>query len=404
MANRNQSGVFKLDNGYWAYRFSLLIDGKRICKRKTVDKQGNKLKSKKHAILAKEQAIKDAHLERKREHKIVRRKFGEVFKEYCEVGRSDKAFGTIRKQDSLWENHIEKKFGNLFIDEITVEQVNDYLSELYYTDGYSFQYVESFLKFFYLVFGQAYTRNYLGMNDYSKLCVNKDTKIKMPKLKSDDDLEIVFFNDEQLNTLDNYFKHTSLELAYNLGRYLGIRINECFGLKWENVDLEKGVITIDRQMQYQNGLIRLVPVKTRNANRKLYMNDKLKELLTRAYWERKITKEKNEKIIFQNQRMIEDLDGSTISSIEMVNCCPDGKLQTVNSVKYHTREIKKQFGIEFKFHYLRHTYGTKMAELNTPSHLLCDQMGHGKIEVTRAYYLAVSKKGVDILRQNLNQL
>ncbi len=404
MANRNQSGVFKLDNGYWAYRFSLLIDGKRVSKRKTVDKQGNLLKSKKHAILAKEQAIKDAHIERKREHKIVRRTFGEVFKEYCEVGRSDKAFGTIRKQDSLWENHIKEKFEKLFVDEITIAQVNDYLSELYYTHDYSYQYVESFLKFFYLVFGQAYTRNYLSMSDYSKLCVNKDTKIKMPKLKANDELEIIFFDDEQLEKLDNYFENTNLKIAYFLGRYLGVRINECFGLKWENVDLEKGIIKIDRQMQYQNGLIRLVPVKTKNANRKLYMNDKLKEILTREYWERKITKEKNKKIIFQNQRMIEDIDGNTISSIDMVNCFPDGKLQSVNSVKYHTREIKKQFDIEFKYHYLRHTFGTKMAEMNTPSHLLCNQLGHGKIEVTNAYYLAVSKKGVDILRYNLNQL
>ena len=45
-----------------------------------------------------------------------------------------------------------------------------------------------------------------------------------------------------------------------------------------------------------------------------------------------------------------------------------------------------------------------MAEMNTPTHLLCNQMGHGKIQVTQQYYIAVSKSGIDILQQNLNRL
>lgn len=45
-----------------------------------------------------------------------------------------------------------------------------------------------------------------------------------------------------------------------------------------------------------------------------------------------------------------------------------------------------------------------MAEMNTPAHLLCNQMGHGNINVTQRYYLAVSKTGIDILKRNLNQI
>ena len=66
-----------------------------------------------------------------------------------------------------------------------------------------------------------------------------------------------------------------------------------------------------------------------------------------------------------------------IPSTDLVNCLPDGTIQTVNTMKYPTREIKKRLGITFKYHYLRHTYGTLMAEMNTPTHLLCNQMGHG---------------------------
>lgn len=63
-----------------------------------------------------------------------------------------------------------------------------------------------------------------------------------------------------------------------------------------------------------------------------------------------------------------------------------------------------RLGINFKYHYLRHTFGTMMAEMNTPTHLLCNQMGHGNIHVTQQYYIAISRNGMDILRNNLNML
>ena len=66
--------------------------------------------------------------------------------------------------------------------------------------------------------------------------------------------------------------------------------------------------------------------------------------------------------------------------------------------------IKTKLGIDFKFHHLRHTYGTRLAELNTPTHILCNQMGHASGKVTERYYLAVSKSGIDILVRNLNAI
>jgi integrase len=157
-------------------------------------------------------------------------------------------------------------------------------------------------------------------------------------------------------------------------------------------------------MQYQNGLIKLVPVKTRNGNRTIYLCEALKVHLQKLEQQRKGDAVRLAALREQKQRFIDDLDGSKLSSTELVNCLPDGTIQTVNSFKYPTREIKAKLGIEFKYHYLRHTFGTRMAELNTPEHLLCDQMGHGNIHITQKYYLAISKSGVDVLRDNLNRL
>ena len=82
-----------------------------------------------------------------------------------------------------------------------------------------------------------------------------------------------------MEKLDSYFKDSNIETAYMLGKYCGLRINECFGLTWDCVDLKKGTIRVEKQMQYQEGVIKSVPLKTRNARRTIYMCDTLCNLL-----------------------------------------------------------------------------------------------------------------------------
>ena len=406
MSETGFAGVFQLDNGYWAYRYAIVINGKRKEAKKLRNEAGNPFKTAKQAAKAREIAIaqeKSKSLLPQQKEKI-RKTVTEVYQEYCEKGRSGKAYATIKKQDSLWNNHLCNRFGNRYIDEITVAEIQDYLEELYYTDNRAYSYTESFLKMFYLIFGQAYSRNYINVDSYNKLCINKDTKIHMPKLKIDDDLDIVSFDDKEIEQLDNYFSGTNAETAYMLGKYCGLRINECYGLKWCNVDLKNGIITIDRQMQYQEGLIKLVSLKTRNAKRKIYMCSKLKEYFKKL----KRQQEKDEKEIAlqrqQNQTYIQDLNGDMISSLELVNSLSNGKIQTVNSMKYHSRTLQGEYNIMFKYHYLRHTYGTNLAALNTPEYLLCNQMGHGNSNVTHKYYVAISERGVDELLKNLERM
>lgn len=403
MAKQNDVGVFQLDNGKWAFRYTFTKNGKRSSRRSCKDEFGNPLNTKRAAIRARKSAVEAETLNQPLKP-IIHKTVAEVFKEYREKGCSGKAYQTIKKQDSLWKNHIRDKFGKKYVDSITVAEVNDYLTQLYYVDGYAYKYTESFLKMFYLIFGQAYSRNYLSIDTYSKLCINKDTKIKMPNLKTDEDTEIVTFNGEEIALLDEYFKGTNAETAYLLGKYCGLRISECYGLKWDNVNFRDNSISIDRQMQYQNGLIKLVSLKTRNAKRTVYMNKELKNHLKKKWQQAKLDAITFAAVREQKQRFIDDLDDSKISSTELVNCLPNGTIQTVNSFKYPSREIKSKLGIQFKYHYLRHTFGTRMAEMNTPQHLLCSIMGHGNIHVTQQYYIAVSKRGIEILQNNLNQL
>lgn len=406
MPEQQMTGVYQLENGYWGYRFVVTVNGKKKAQKRVKDEFGKSYKTQKQA--AKARGIALAQEQAKgllpQQKQVVRKTVEEIFTEYCEKGRSGKAYATIKKQDSLWNNHLRERFGKRYIDEITVTEIQDYLEELYYVEGRAYTYTESFLKMFYLIFRQAYSRNYMDVDSYNKLCTNKDTKIHMPKLKIDDDLDIVAFDCKELEQLDNYFKGTNAETAYMLGKYCGLRINECYGLKWSNVDIKNGIITIDRQMQYQDGLIKLVSLKTRNARRKIYMCSKLKDYFKNL--KRQQEKDKKELALQrqQNQTNIQDLNGEMISSLELVNSLPNGKIQTVNSMKYHSRTLQRGHNLMFKYHYLRHTYGTNLAALNTPEYLLCNQMGHSNSQVTHKYYVAISEKGIEELLKNLEKM
>lgn len=374
-------GVFQLPDGMWGFRYAYMLNGKQKDIKRTKDENGNPFKT--------ERAAKK------------RMTVAAIYEEYCDVGRCDKAYGTKRKQDSLWKNHISDKFGDKFIDDLSVSEINDYLAFLYYQEDRAYKYVESFLKVFYLIYGQAYSRNYIGIDVYNTFCVNKNSRIHMPKMKVDENEDIIVFSIEETKALDEYFKDTNAEMAYLLGRYCGLRINECYGLKWDNIDFENDCIYIEQQMQYQEGLIMLMPLKTKNAKRTLYMNSKLKSHLLIAKGKVNDAEEHDFKVRQQNQTMITDIDGTPISSLCLVNSLPNGKIQTVNSMKFHAKKIKDTLNINFKYHYLRHTYGTRLAEQNIPSHLLCNQMGHASARVTEKYYIAVSKQGREIIKDKV---
>ena len=403
MTKTTSAGVFQLPNGMWGFRYAFMLNGKQKDIKRTKDENGNPFKTERAAIKAREATVIQVQAELLQPPKPVKKRMtvAEVYDEYCENGRCGKAYGTTRKQDSLWKNHISKRFGNRYVDDISVAEIVDYLSFLYYQEDRAYSYVESFLKMFYLIFGQAYSRNYLDVDTYNNLCLNKNTRIHMPKRKLDEDDEIVSFSKEETDALDEYFKGTNAETAYLLGRYCGLRINECYGLKWSNIDFDNDCIHVEQQMQYQEGLITLSSLKTRNAKRTLYMNSKLKKHLLAVKAEIDAANINIPNVRKQNQTIITDTNGKHISSLLLVNSLPNGKIQTVNSMKYHSKKIKQTLGIDFKYHYLRHTYGTRLAEQNIPSHLLCNQMGHASSKVTEKYYIAVSKHGAEIIKDKI---
>lgn len=398
---KKRTGIFQLPNGTWGYRARI---ENQFDIRRTRDRNGLIMKTAAAAEKERNWAIAN-ELQRRRDKEAERYglKAGTVADvyEHCVVPESQKkAYGTVCKQRSLWKNHFRARWGQRDIKSLSAGEINLWLSELL-DDDYSYAYVESFLKFFYVIVGTAYRHNYINRLQYSKLCEDKKSRILMPFEKPKTD--IVVYNKEELRQLDTYFLNTPVQTAYMIGKFCGLRINETFGLKWDHVCFEGGYIKIDRQQQYINGLLSLVPPKTKNAYRNVVMPQSLiNHLLLIKSEISALTQDEKQKRELRARRII-DIDGSVISATELVNCSVDGTLYTRNSFKYHARELKKR-GIEFRYHNLRHTYGSRMANAGVPQHLLLKMMGHGSINVTQQYYLGMNDEGIDIIKKKLKEM
>lgn len=83
MGNQNDSGVFKLENRNWGYRFTVMRNGQRKDIRRKQDDFGNPFKTKKDATKARQIALQQEQ-DKSKPKPAGRKTVAELFKEYCE--------------------------------------------------------------------------------------------------------------------------------------------------------------------------------------------------------------------------------------------------------------------------------------------------------------------------------
>lgn len=259
----------------------------------------------------------------------------EIWKYYLENDSKTKADGTVRKYKSLWKIHVKKQFGEKLISEITISDLYNYLCDLY-SEGYSYTYVESFLKMFYMLFGIAYRLEKISTDRYTRMFLDKGTKLTMPPLSQDDYEEmedIKIYNSSEIHKIEEVFHDGNCYLPFLLGYYCGLRISEVFGLTWDDYDWRTHQLKINKQMvyNYTDKCFTLTPVKT-------------------------------------------------LTSVRLVDV-PDFLHN------YLLNRIKEETDIDFKFHSLRKTHISILASMNTPIIEVMKRVGHKKYSTTMKYYV-----------------
>lgn len=407
MAKNNDVGLFQLKNGNWAYRITITHNGKRKDTTYRRDENGNPFTRKIDAKKAREEKI--LQMRKPQSTKTFTDcKLGEMWDCYIEKIAPGKAPSTVRKYTSIWTQHIQKEFGDTLISEITVSDMNSYLQELY-NSGLSYKYVEGFLKLFYQLFGIAYGEERIDPLRYTRMFIDKGTKLKMPKMSQDD-----YENYEKIKTYDSYeisqinkiFEGGNCYTAFLLGYMCGLRIAETFGLFWDDYNWTTHQLTVCRQMTYEEGCFCLRPVKTLKSSRVIDVPDFLHKHLLEKIRQQKRHPSK-EFLIRKNEIVLDKTKNKNIVKIQggdFINRKANGQLLTINSIKYYSKKIKAETGIDFNYHALRKTHLTFLANQNIPAIEVMNRAGHKKFETTMKYYVNQSEESRKQLLNALNNI
>ena len=167
-------------------------------------------------------------------------------------------------------------------------------------------------------------------------------------------------------------KGDPIEPAVYLGLYLGLRRSEVAGLRWSDVDFEKGVVHIRNTVVRFSSVSEQEKTKNHSSRRDLYLPSGLRDYL------------------LENQKF----PGVKISEKAHICQWPDGSPYKPDYISRRFKKVLQRSGLPLiRFHDLRHTAGSLL--INNGQSILQVQnfLGHKKASTTLNIYSHIYMEG-----------
>ena len=170
---------------------------------------------------------------------------------------------------------------------------------------------------------------------------------------------------EQLTSFLREAKDSGVFALYYIDLTTGLRRGELLGLKWSDIDLEKGDLRVQRQIGRINGKIIEMPLKTKNAYRTLPLSaDAIS-------------------VLMQQRRKT--------GNSEWVFPSPTGGPMSPDSVLHMLQRVLKRAGLpRIRFHDLRHTFATMALQNGVDVKTVSSMLGHYSAGFTLDTYAHVT--------------
>ena len=170
---------------------------------------------------------------------------------------------------------------------------------------------------------------------------------------------------EQLTSFLREAKESGVYEMYYIDLATGLRRGELLGLKWSDIDLEKGDLRVQRQIGRINGKIMEMPLKTKNAYRTLPLSADAIDVL------------------MQQRRKT--------GNSEWVFPSPSGGPMSPDSVLHMLHRVLKRAGLpKVRFHDLRHTFATLALQNGVDIKTVSSMLGHFSAGFTLDTYVHVT--------------
>jgi integrase len=184
--------------------------------------------------------------------------------------------------------------------------------------------------------------------------------------------EIQPFTPEQARRFLEAIGGDRLEALYSVALAIGLREGEAFGLRWSDVDLDAGTLTVRHSLQRIDGKPVLVEPKTARSRRTI-------TLPTVA-----IVALRRHEVVQQQERLGA---GAGWTHHSLVFCTPTGTPLDPSNVLKRFQRILRRVGLpRLRFHDLRHTCATLLLAQGVHPRLVMDILGHSQISLTLDTY------------------
>jgi len=351
----------------WSYYFDLgIVEGKR----KKKEKGGFRTKGEA------QKALRNAMIEYDNAGSIIDESnitvsdyFDYWYKEYVLINCK---YNTQNAYRIVIDRHIKTSLGTYKLKSLTAAALQEFLNAKF-KNGYT----KNSLNNFYGVLSGALKA---AVHPYQLLKENPMTYVRMPKydnaLKDTDVMKIITL--DKFNQIIKRFNYgSSFYIPLQIAFSTGMRAAEVCGLTWDCVDLMNETIRVEKIIiNHERKWIFGTP-KTKSSNRTIAIGKTLVNIL-----KRNITRQKENKLKY----------GEYYTNNNFVCTKENGELVTTDSLKYLSRVVNYELGINFNFHSLRHTHATMLLEAGANIKDIQTRLGHSKLATTMDTYSHVTLK------------
>ena len=212
--------------------------------------------------------------------------------------------------------------------------------------------------------------------------------VKTPKVEKKEEERTPLTVEEWKKIIEMFPDGNRHHIPLMLGYYCGLRIGECYGLQWEDIDFDNNVLHINRQL-VMTGNHRYAPPKQDSVRQIKFGNTLREELL-----KEKERQEKN-KEYYGKYWCRTGIIGNRIRSSYNLEECEEvhpvivdenGKMLYAKAFIWCSKKVRRELGIDFDYHTLRHTHATMLIESGANIKAVQTRLGHKNIKTTLNIY------------------
>jgi integrase len=359
MSKRNVPGVrYNPRTGKWDYGFTAGRD--ETGKRKQVTKRG--FDTQREAQRARTAATAEYHAGKRIDRSAMT--VGEYLQQWV-AGKVRLRATTRARYESIINHHLVPALGAVRLQELTKDQLTRWYRKLLHSGlaPKSIRHVHAVLR----QALQDAMEDELVLRNVAALAAKQLPAVPTPKLHT--------WSPEQLRVFLASVANDRLFAAWRLVAATGMRRGEVVGLRWEDVDLATGTVTVADALVMVNYTVDTSTPKTKKGERRFRLDPATVAAL--KAWRKRQTEERL-------------AVGGRYRDSGRVFTYPDGSQLHPQRFSDWYQQHSRAAGLpRIRLHDMRHSYATAALRANVQPKIVSERLGHSTVQFTMDTYMHV---------------